>query len=96
MRDNKKKKSRWPIATKSKYNINKHNMVVFYKIWKKQDEIQLPTNKMDLNNQKMENHQPSGFKKKKNYIIVQNDYIHLIFYPYQMAAEQTVALPNGS
>ena len=70
-------------------------MVVFYKIWKKYDEIQLPTNKMDLNNQKMENHQPSRFKKKID-IIVQNDFIHLIFYPYQMAAEQTVALPNGS
>ena len=37
----KKKKSRRPIASKSKYNSNKHNIVVFYKIWKKYNEIQL-------------------------------------------------------
>ena len=28
----------------SKYNNNKHDMVVFYKIWKKYDEIQLTKN----------------------------------------------------
>ena len=28
----------------------------FYKIWKKYNEIQLPKNKMDLNNRKMTNH----------------------------------------
>ena len=34
---------------KSKYNNNnKHNMVEFYKIWKKYNEIQLTKNKMDL------------------------------------------------
>ena len=34
-------------------------MVVFYKFWKKLNEIQLTKHKMDLNNQKMRNHQPS-------------------------------------
>ena len=33
-------------------------MVIFYKKWKKYDEIKL-TKKMDLNNLKMTNHQPS-------------------------------------
>ena len=54
-----KKISRRPITTKSKYNNNNHNMVVFYKIWKKYDEIKLTKNKMDLNNRKMKNHPPS-------------------------------------
>ena len=31
-------------------------MVIFYKKWKKYNEIQLTKNKMDLNNQKMTNH----------------------------------------
>ena len=34
-------------------------MVIFYKKWKKYNEIQLTKNKMDLNNQKMTNHPPS-------------------------------------
>ena len=29
-----KKRSRRPITSQSKYNDNKHNMVMFYKIWK--------------------------------------------------------------
>ena len=33
---------------KSKYNNNKHNMVEFYKIWKKYNEIQLTKSKIDL------------------------------------------------
>ena len=37
----------------AKHNNNKH-MTVFYKIWKKYNEIQLTKNKMDLNNRKME------------------------------------------
>ena len=45
---------------KSKYNNNnEHNLLVFYKIWKKFKKIQLTKNKMDLNNQKMKNHPPS-------------------------------------
>ena len=36
----------------SEYN-NKHNSLVFHKIWKKYNEIQLTKNKMILNNQKM-------------------------------------------
>ena len=46
------KKSRRPITTESKYNNNKDNMVVFYKIWKEYNEIELTKNKMDLNNKK--------------------------------------------
>ena len=34
-------------------------MVIVYKKWKKQNEIQLTKNKMNLNNQKMTNHPPS-------------------------------------
>ena len=34
-------------------------MVIFYKKWKKYNEIQLTKNKMDLNNRKMTNHPPS-------------------------------------
>ena len=46
--------SRRPIAPESKYNNNnKQNIVAFYMIWKKYNEIQLTKNKMDLNNRKM-------------------------------------------
>ena len=58
-RKKKKKKSRGPITTQSKYNNNKHKMLVFYKIRKKYNEIQLTKNKMDLNNRKMKNRRPS-------------------------------------
>ena len=34
-------------------------MVLFCKIWKKYNEIQLTKNKMDLNNRKMTDHPPS-------------------------------------
>ena len=34
-------------------------MVIFYKKWKKYNEIQLTKNKMDLNIPKMTNHPPS-------------------------------------
>ena len=47
------------ITTQSKYKNNKQNMVIFYKIWKKYNEIQLTKNKMDLNNKKMTNYTPS-------------------------------------
>ena len=50
---------RRPITSVSKYNNNKQNTVVFYKIWKKYNEIQLTKNKMDLNNRKITNHPPS-------------------------------------
>ena len=39
--------------------INKQNVVIFYKKWKKYNEIQLTKNKMDLNIQKITNHPPS-------------------------------------
>ena len=35
-------------------------MVIFYKKWKKYNEIQLTKNKMDLNILKMTNHPPSA------------------------------------
>ena len=35
-------------------------MVIFYKKWKKYNEIQLTKNKMDLNIRKMTNHPPSA------------------------------------
>ena len=34
-------------------------MVIFYKKWKKYNEIRLTKNKMDLNSRKMTNHPPS-------------------------------------
>ena len=34
-------------------------MVLFYKKWKKYNEIQLTKNKMALNNRKLTNHPPS-------------------------------------
>ena len=37
-------------------NINEHNMVIFYKTWKKCHEIELTKNKMDLNKSKMKKH----------------------------------------
>ena len=59
-----KERSRQPITTKSKYNINEHKMLLFYKIWKKNSEIQLIKNKMDLSNRKITNHPPSpGFQQ---------------------------------
>ena len=40
-------------------------MVIFYKKWKKYNEIQLTKNKMDLNIRKMTNHPPSlGISEK--------------------------------
>ena len=37
----------------------KQNVIIFYKKWKKSNEIQLTKNKMDLNIRKMTNHPPS-------------------------------------
>ena len=34
-------------------------MVLFYKIWKRYNEIQLTKNNMDLNIRKIKNHKPS-------------------------------------
>ena len=50
------KNSRRRNNTKPKYNINKHNFLVFYKICEKLNEIQLIKNKMDLNKRKIKNH----------------------------------------
>ena len=46
------------ITTLSKYKNNKQNMVIFYKKFKKYNEIQLTKNKIDLNIRKMINHPP--------------------------------------
>ena len=41
-------------------------MVIFYKNWKKHNEIQLTKNKMDLNIREMTNHPPSpGYNSSK-------------------------------
>ena len=44
-------------------------MVIFYKKWKKYNEIQLAKNKMDLNIRKMTNHPPSPVHIKRQYIL---------------------------
>ena len=54
----KKKMSRRPITSQLKYNNNKQNVVLFYKKWKKYNEIHLTKNKIDLNNRKMTSHPP--------------------------------------
>ena len=48
----KKKKSREPMKSRSKYKNNKHNIVIFYKKWKKYNEIYSTITKIDLNRQK--------------------------------------------
>ena len=40
-----KKKSHQPITSPSKYNNNKHNIVIFYKKFKNDHEIQLTKKK---------------------------------------------------
>ena len=69
-------------------------MVIFYKKWKKYNEIQLAENKMDLNVRKMTNHPPSPayvFMQYRTLIIkavVEEDYIRIyIFkadYPWEI------------
>ena len=56
-----KKKSRPPIATLSKYNNNKHIMVVYYKIWEKYLEIRLILKQNELEQSK--NYPPSPDRK---------------------------------
>ena len=52
----------YATTTYSKCNNNKHNIVVFYKILKNYNEIELTKNKMDLNNQKLKIiHSPSCY-----------------------------------
>ena len=46
----KQEKSRGKNAIK--YNYNKHNMLVLYKSWKKNNETQLTKNETNLNNRK--------------------------------------------
>ena len=41
-------------------------MVIFYKTWKKYNEIKLTKSKMDLNKRKMTNHPPSPAKYNNN------------------------------
>ena len=43
--------------------INKPNLLVFYKRWKKYHEIHLRKNKMNLNNRKMTHHPASRILK---------------------------------
>ena len=66
-----RKKSWQNIITKSKYNINKHNKALFYKIWKKYNEIQLTKKKMNLNNWKII-HSLSPINHRKNCLAICN------------------------
>ena len=62
-------------------------MVIFYKKWKKYNEIQLTKNKMDLNNRKMTNHPPSPYKrlfKKKILLVIQ---LFRFLFPHLIAEE---------
>ena len=45
-------------------------MVIFYKKWKKYNEIQLTRNEMDLNIRKMTNHAPSTGRYLLGYLFV--------------------------
>ena len=45
-----------------KIQYNKQNVVIFYKKWKKYNEVQLTKNKMDLNIRKMTYHPPSPMR----------------------------------
>ena len=55
--------------------VNKQNVVIFYKKWKKYNEIQLTKNKMDLNIRKMTNHPPAPGNTTYEFIN-KNYYIH--------------------
>ena len=58
----KEKRSPDGLSLPNQNIINKHNMVVFYKIRKNYNEIQLIKNKMDSNNREIKNYAPSpGF-----------------------------------
>ena len=48
LRKDSRRNRRQHITTYSKCNNNKQNMIIFYKKWKKYNEIQLAKNKMDL------------------------------------------------
>ena len=52
------------ITIYSKYNNNKHNMVVSYKIWKNYNDIQFTKKNMDFNNRKIKNHPSSPVLSK--------------------------------
>ena len=75
-----------PITTESKYSTyNKHYMVVFYKIFKKYDEIQLTKNKMNLNNRKLKIiHPPLDFSGiiMLKIIIINKRYEHYLSLTY--------------
>ena len=62
----KKRSPDGPSLPNQHTTITKNNMAVFYKIWKKYNEIQL-TKKMDLNIQKIKNHPPFPVKNNKSY-----------------------------
>ena len=44
-------------------------MVVFHKMWKKCNEIQLTGNKIDLSNRKIKNHPPTP--TQHNHLVIQ-------------------------
>ena len=48
-------------------------MVIFYKKWKKYNEIQLTKNKMNLNNRKMRNHSSSPLRPMNSSVFTINN-----------------------
>ena len=54
-------------------------MVIFYKKWKKDNEIQLTKNKMNLNIRKMTNHPPSHGFYQYIYIYIYKILKYIIF-----------------
>ena len=58
-------------------------MVIFYKKWKKNNEIQITKNKMDGNNKKMNNHLPSPDarnKQKHNLVLIKIKFDQQVIY----------------
>ena len=73
----KEKRNTVPITTYLKYNKNEHN-ILFYKIWKKYNEIQLK--KIDLNKRKMANHATSpDMEIQSGHKIFHHKYVHIAF-----------------
>ena len=57
-----KERSPEGLSHPNQKNNNKHNILIFYKKWKKYNEIQLTKIKMDINIRKITNRQPSPSK----------------------------------
>ena len=83
-----------PFPFYSKYNNNKHNLFVFYKRWKKYNEIQLIKNKTYLNNRKIKNNHPpspaAGNKLPNQFLSLIDD--HTLSQPGRRTGKKTRVL----